>query len=396
MTEPDGRPARRKLGPRGKAVAKTAGLAGAVVGLAAAGIAAGVALERYVVGRSRNVDDPYANEPFGELPSDQTLTVPIDGGVDLHVEVVEPDGAAPADLTVVFVHGFCLDMGTFHFQRRDLTGLAEPRVRMVFYDQPGHGRSERLAAGEYTLEALGRGLQSVIDTVAPSGPLALVGHSMGGMAIMALAEENPDLFAERVAGVSFISSSAGGLEDVTFGLPDMLAKIRRPLMPVLTGVNRLTPTMVERARKVSSDLAWLLTRRYGFGGDAPSPALISYVEEMNARTSVDVIVGYLRTIFEHLRHDALTALHGIETLVVCGAKDLLTPVAHSEEIARMLPGAELVVIDEGGHVALLEFHEEVTGHLAGFLRRAAQAAVPPVSLRDSERRRRRLFRRRAQ
>ena len=37
----------------------------------------------------------------------------------------------------------------------------------------------------------------------------LVGHSMGGMTIMALAEQRPELFAERVAGVALISTSAG-------------------------------------------------------------------------------------------------------------------------------------------------------------------------------------------
>ncbi|MGH3717151.1 MAG: alpha/beta fold hydrolase [Micromonosporaceae bacterium] len=376
-----------------RSVARTAGLAGAVLGFAAAGVAAGVALERYVVGRGRSVPDPYAHEPFGELPADETRTVAINGSgaeqssteheqVDLHVEIVEPTGGRP-DLTVVFVHGFCLDMGTFHFQRRRLAELDDPRVRMVFYDQPGHGQSGRLAAGEYSLTALGDGLLQVIAEVAPRGPLVLVGHSMGGMTIMALAEQQPELFAERVVGVSLISSSAGGLDKVNFGLPELLAKVRRPLMPVLTSVNRLSPTMIDRARRVSSDLAWLLTRRYGFGGESPSPALVSYVEQMNSTTSVDVIVAYVRTIFEHLRYDALANLLGIETLVIAGDKDLITPLEHSEEICRLLPGAELVVVENGGHVALLEFHEQVSDELVEFLGRAARAsaaAAPPLSL----------------
>ncbi|MGH3739559.1 MAG: alpha/beta fold hydrolase, partial [Micromonosporaceae bacterium] len=366
---------------RGRSVARTAGIAGAVLGFAAAGVAAGVALERYVVGRSRGVPDPYAQEPFGELPADETRTVTVGGNqhdphVDLHVEVVEPPQGRP-ELTVIFVPGFCLDMGTFHFQRRAVAELTEPRVRAVYYDQPGHGRSGRLAAGEYSLAALGQGLKRVIEETAPEGPLVLVGHSMGGMTIMALAEDHPDLFADRVVGVSLMSSSAGGLDKVNFGLPELLAKVRRPLMPVLTGVNRLTPTMLDRARRVSSDLAWLLTRRYGFGGDSPSPALVSYVERMNSTTSVDVIIAYVRTIFDHLRYDALAALLGIETLLVCGDKDLITPLEHSEEIARLLPGAELVVVPDGGHVALLEFHEQVTAALLEFLGRAAQAGTVP-------------------
>jgi pimeloyl-ACP methyl ester carboxylesterase len=384
---------------RGRTVARSVGLAGAVIG-AAVGVMAGVALERYLMEHTRGVPDPYAQEPFGRLPADRTLTVRVDSEqppehVDLHVEVVEPPDGLPPDLTVVFVHGFCLNLGTFHFQRRALTGLAAPRIRMVFYDQPGHGRSGRLSAGEYTLDALGEALAQVIGEVAPDGPLALVGHSMGGMTIMALAEQDPELFAERVVGVSFISSSAGGLDQVNFGLPDVFARIRRPLMPVLTGVNRLSPTMVERARRISSDLAWLLTRRYGFGSRTPSQALVSYVEQMNSTTTIEVIVGYLRTLFEHLRHEALETLQGIETLVIGADKDLITPASHSEEVARLLPGAELVVVKGGGHMVLMEFHETVTEHLAQFLQRAARAGTAP-SLEPPRRRFPRPFRKRAQ
>ena len=391
----DGRSGRRATPGR---IARAPGLASAVIG-AAVGVAAGVVLERYLMERTRGVADPYANEPFGDLPADRTLTVRVDSEqppehVDLHVEIVEPPGGLPPDLTVVFVHGFCLNQGTFHFQRRELAGLADPQIRMIFYDQPGHGNSGRLSAGEYTLEALGEALEQVIEKVAPDGPLVLVGHSMGGMTIMALAEAHPELFAERVVGVSFISSSAGGLDQVNFGLPDVFARIRRPLVPVLTGVNRLSPTMVERARRISSDLAWLLTRRYGFGSRTPSQALVSYVEQMNSTTTVEVIVGYLRTLFEHLRHEALQALQGIETLVIGADKDLITPASHSEEVARLLPGAELVVVKGGGHMVLMEFHEEVTEHLTQFLRRAARASAAPP-LKSPRRRLPRPFRRRA-
>ena len=56
---------------------------------------------------------------------------------------------------------------------------------------------------------LGRDLDAVLRALAPDGPLVLVGHSMGGMTIMALAEQRPELFAERVAGVALLSTSAG-------------------------------------------------------------------------------------------------------------------------------------------------------------------------------------------
>ena len=60
---------------------------------------------------------------------------------------------------------------------------------------------------------------------------------------------------------------------------------------------------------------------------------------------------------------------------LAGGADLLIPLAHSEEICRLLPAAELVVIPEGGHMVLMEFAEEVNAHLAAFLKRAARSAA---------------------
>jgi pimeloyl-ACP methyl ester carboxylesterase len=334
------------------------------VGVAAAGVAAGVAAERMLVRRSQRQDDPFASEPFGKLPHDEELTVTTSDGVDLHVELLKSE-TGPDDLTVVFVHGFCLDMGTFHFQRRAFEG----QYRMVFYDQPGHGRSGRLMEGEYTLEALAEGLAAVIEATAPTGRIVLVGHSMGGMTIMALAEHDPGLFTDRVAGVTLISTSAGNLDQVTFGLPEMVARFRHPLMPLVRNAGKITVAMVDRARKASTDLAWLLTRRYGFGTERPSSALVSYVEQMNSATSAEVIARYVRTLYTHARHLALAALRHVPVLVVCGDIDVLTPLAHSQKICEALPDAEMVVVENGGHVVLLEHADEVNAAIGSFLRR---------------------------
>jgi pimeloyl-ACP methyl ester carboxylesterase len=354
---------------------------GAVLGVTAAGIAAGVAAERLILRRTRMNTD-LANEPFGRLPFDESLTVPTDDVVDIYVEIVEPaDGVdLPSDYTppgvavgdeptLVFVHGFCLDMGTFHFQRKALT--REGDYRMVFYDQPGHGRSGRISTGEYTLPMLARTLHTVINETVPEGPIVLIGHSMGGMTIMALAEDHPELFGDRVQGVVFISTSAGNLEEVNFGMPDILARFSRHLMPLVTSTGRLTGGAIDAARRASSDLAWLLTRKYGFGSNNADPALVSYVERMNARTSTEVVARYLRALYSHARFPALEALSEVRVLAVCGERDALTPLSHSEEIARVLPKSKLVVVPEAGHVALLEFPEIVNEAIDDFVKEIA-------------------------
>jgi pimeloyl-ACP methyl ester carboxylesterase len=359
---------------------KTAGIVGAVFGLAAAGVATGIAVERAVVRRSKRGADPYADEPFDRLPYDEALTVTTADGTDIHVEVVEAGEPYPRKPTVVFVHGFCLDMGTFHFQRTGLAARGD--YRMVLYDQPGHGRSGRLEQGEYELPALGETLRAVIDAAVPEGPIVLIGHSMGGMAIMAFAEIYPDLFEARVAGVALIATSGGLIDESKFGLPALIGRVGGPLLPLVNNATRLTGPAIDRARGAATDLAWLLTRRYGFGTRRPSPALVSYVEKMNARTSVDTVARYLRTLYTHARFPALAALARTPTLVIVGDKDMIIPMYHSETILKHLPDAEFVKVADSGHVVMLEHADLVNDTLFAFLDKVSEDKVSEDKVSD--------------
>ncbi|GGK92539.1 alpha/beta fold hydrolase [Mangrovihabitans endophyticus] len=345
--------------------AKQAGVAGAVLGVAAAGLAGAFAVERVLVRRSVNAPgDPHVNESFGDQPRDHEMTVTAADGTELHVEVVEPP--APTDTpTIVFVHGFALDMGTFYFQRQLLTERGDHRL--VFYDQPGHGRSGRLEAGDYDIAALGVSLAAVLDAAVPDGHIILVGHSMGGMTIMAFAEQHPEWFGSRVTGVVLMSTSAGLIDKSKLGLPTVVARASAPFFPLWGGAARLGGGAIDRARAASSDLAWLLTRRYGFGEPRPSPSLVTFVERMNSGTPVETLTRYLHTLYKHNRFPALSALRGVPVLIIVGTRDYLTPVTHSEEIVRHLPEAELVKIDNSGHVVMLEKAEEVNAALLPFL-----------------------------
>jgi pimeloyl-ACP methyl ester carboxylesterase len=347
------------------AAGRVAGVVG-VVGVAAAGLAAGVVGERALVRRLKaDPADPYAHEVFGAQRYDETLCVEMPDGTDVHVEVVEPTRPAPGRPTVVLVHGFCLDMGTFHFQRKMLAERGEHRI--VAYDQPGHGRSGRLESGDYDLAALGRTLREVIDRTTPEGPLVLVGHSMGGMTIMAFAELYPELFGDRVVGTVLMATSGGLLAETKLVAPALLGRVGGPVLFMVNNATRYGGPMIDAARRSTSNVAWLLTRRYGFGTPNPSPALVSYVEEMNSHTSADTVTRYLRTLATHSRFPALAALAGTPVLVVVGDKDMITPVNHSEEIVRRLPHAEYVKIPDSGHVVMLEHADEVNAALTRFL-----------------------------
>jgi pimeloyl-ACP methyl ester carboxylesterase len=345
--------------------AKQVGIFGAAIGVAAAGLATAFAVERALVRRSvKAAADPHRDEEFSDQPFDEQFTVTAADGTDLHVEVVEPREPAGKP-TIVFVHGFALDMGTFYFQRQALTARGDHRL--VFYDQPGHGRSSRLKSGDYDIAALGKSLAAVLNATVPEGHIILVGHSMGGMTIMAFAEQYPEWFGSRVTGVVLISTSAGLIDKTKLGLPTLVARASAPFFPVWGSAARIGGPAIDRARVASADLAWLLTRRYGFGDARPSPSLVTYVEQMNSKTSVETLTKYLRTLYAHNRFPALSALRGVPVLVIVGTKDYLTPVTHSEQILEHLPEAQLVKIDNSGHVVMLEKADEVNAAILPFL-----------------------------
>jgi pimeloyl-ACP methyl ester carboxylesterase len=343
-------------------VGRAAGAVGATLGLAAAGAAVGFATERYVVGRSLRGDDPYADEPLGTLRGDP-YAVTTDDGVRLHVEIDEPAGRP--DVTVVFSHGYALNLDSWHFQRRDLRGQA----RLVFWDQRSHGRSAGDPGAEVSFERLGRDLGSVVDAVAPKGPVVLVGHSMGGMTVMALAATRPELFGGEVAGVGLITTSHRDLAATPLGLPGRAGRVARRLAPGVVAALARQPDVIERGRRAGSDFGYVLTRRYSFA-DRAAPSLVTFTAQMNAATPITVVADFLSLFSTHDQRPALPVLASVPTLVVGAEGDRMTPVEHSRELAEALPNGDYLEIPDAGHMVLLERHEIVTASIEKLLQRA--------------------------
>lgn len=247
--------------PLWQALAWTSGVLGAAITGAAVG-----AVARTRVTAQRDADD-LPEEPLGRLRPDRQSTVAADDGVPLVVQEVDPAGGGEPELTVVLVHGFALDSRCWHFQRRDLPGCTDPRVRVVLYDQRSHGRSGHSSKRGSTIEQLGRDLDAVLRAVAPEGPVALVGHSMGGMTIMALAEQRPELFRDRVRAVALIGTAAHSV--AAAGLPRAWLSRVNPVPRGLALLSSLQPDLVERTRRVGDGITWRLIRSLSFG-TAPS------------------------------------------------------------------------------------------------------------------------------
>ena len=342
-------------------------------GALAAGAALGAIAERSVLRSSVLPREQGVSEGFGGIHG-EVHGVAADDGTILYVEIdeVEPGvPRVPGELTVVFAHGYSLNLDSWHYQRQALRG----RARLVFYDQRSHGRSQRADFDTHHVEQLGRDLGSIIDAVAPEGPLMLVGHSMGGMTVMALADQRPELFVERVFGVALIATTAGGLAKGMLGLPPGVGYVIHRLGPAVAASLARRKGLVERTRWNNSDLGLLLTRLYSFGSTASDQAS-RFVASMVAATPVEVVAEFLPALQEHDKRAALRVFQNVELLVIVGEIDRLTPREQSEDIVRLVPGAEFVVIPDSGHMVTLEKHEEVDGHLIDLLERVVRDIRP--------------------
>ncbi len=351
------------------------GIIGGVVGVATAGLTiAGIIQNRRRL--AIDGDDPYADEPFGKLPADRIRTVAADDGVPLSVEQINPATGGRPDLTVVLVHGFALDRRCWHFQRRDLAKLTDPKVGMVLYDQRGHGRSGQPSPESCTIDQLGRDLDVVLRSVVPDGPLVLVGHSMGGMTIMALAEQHPELFAERVCGVAFIGTSAG--EVGRYGLPRPVLSKYNPLTRTVGDIAAWQPGLVDWVRSAGGGVTRHAVRWLAFGDRSVPASLVDFMVDMLAITPVPVLTDFVPSLGTHNRFAALAGLRHSQVLVLSGDQDQLTPFSHAERMAEELPDAKLVRAFGAGHMVMLEQPDLVTDELADLLRTCASSTQRPL------------------
>jgi pimeloyl-ACP methyl ester carboxylesterase len=287
---------------------------------------------------------------FGSVRSATRKVVSADG-IRINVEVDEPElpgggagslaanDSAPHLPTIVFVHGVLCTLDTWHYQRLALRG----KVRMVFMDHRSHGASDVADRESSTIDNLAADLRAVIEACT-SGPVVLVGHSMGGMTIMQLAADHPEMFGDQVVGVVLISTSP------------RLALVSNPALRRLVPVARRIGPLVDWGRGFNS---FSVVRHWGLGPNAQERH-VDMTNEMILRAPTRVLTDF-HPMFAALdvRH-ALETLSVVPTVVVGGTHDSVTPLSHSRRIADDIAGSSLVIFEDIGHMAMFEEHVRVT------------------------------------
>lgn len=261
-------------------------------------------------------------------------------------------GPEDADMTVVFVHGFGLAAKSF-FRQTDHLRYRYPGLRSVLLDLRGHGQSQTVEPGRCSVSGVAEDVLAVLAERVPTGPLILVGHSLGGPVIFNLVRRCTPQLRERIAGLVVVGSSVDPFAE--HGIPQLLDTA---LASQAHEVAEDVPGLAERLRRtvtrnLAPGLAVAVYRR------PTDYALIEFHAEMFYETPLESYLGF----FDDLRdHDELAAgekLTGIPGYVLLGELDDVTPEDHFERLHRVWPEAWLQVGEAAGHMLPLEAPEIV-------------------------------------
>jgi 3-oxoadipate enol-lactonase len=215
--------------------------------------------------------------------------------------------------------------------------------RSIAPDQRGVGKSGA-PEGPYTTAQLAADALAVLEAHGVARA-HVVGLSLGGAVAQELALRAP----ERVLSLALLGSFARQA-------PRSAALLRawRALYPLAVR----SPELREAWEMQS--YAWLFTDKY-WRNEANVRAALRFA----ATQPLQTVAGFLGQVDAALAHDARERLPQLRvpTLVIHGAADQLSPLPCGEELAQLIPGAQLFVLPEVGHAVNLEGQRAVNSAL---------------------------------
>jgi 3-oxoadipate enol-lactonase len=243
---------------------------------------------------------------------------------------------------VLLVHGYPLSRKLWEPQLSGLSDIA----RLIALNLRGHGESEvgNNNPGAFSMEMLADDCATFLDALEVNEPVILGGLSMGGYVVLAFARKYP----ERLAGLILAATRVG---------PDS----------VEGKTNREKAVAQAKEGGAVAIAEAMLPKMMSPHTYTANPQLASQVREMMTGTSVPGIIGDLLGMRD--RPDSTSILPGIKvpTLLLYGADDQIIPQGEMEQMAAAIPGAQLVVVPQAGHLLNLEQPDEFNQSLRVFL-----------------------------
>jgi pimeloyl-ACP methyl ester carboxylesterase len=206
---------------------------------------------------------------------------------------------------------------------------------------PEEAAGTRVASvvGQDSIAGMAADAWQQLGDVAPQTPIVLAGFSLGGYVVMEMLARAP-----RTPHAVALISTQGGPETT-----EAAARRRKTIA-----------AMEERFAGVVDGLVTFCTHE-------PGAALAARVREMMMGIGAAAATRQMHAIMQRADHRATLAQLESPTLVMCGGQDLVTPPERSQELARLLPRAELRLVQNAGHMLPLERPAEVADALQSLL-----------------------------
>lgn len=258
---------------------------------------------------------------------------------------------------VVLLHGVTLAASVWQAVLLRLRG----RCRVIAPDLRGHGES-LVGTRPLSLARLAEDLVTVLERLDLSDAI-VVGHSMGGMVLLEAVHAAGADLGGRLAGAVFASTYAGPATRI----PGYRATLEA-IGPERLG--RLASQRPTSGRMAVEFELWMARR--GFG-PRPDRRSVELVADLRRATPDATVAALLPDVLAFDRREAARRL-ALPSAVVVGTADRLTPAWHAQELARLLPDADLVYLPDAGHTSPLERPDELAIVVAGVVARAHGAA----------------------
>ena len=261
-----------------------------------------------------------------------------------------------------------IGVSTFFWQRLARHFAATHTV--VTWDYRGHGQSPVPDHPEdLTVALCARDLWRVAGAAGVERAV-LLGHSMGAQVCL----EAYRLHPERVLAFIPVLGAAGRV----FGT---LPAAFEPLLRVATELGLANAPLAGHALRAVLRLPGVWDAVRALRIVHPDLCPREEFEPYFAHLSRLDLRGYFALARDLLSHDASDLLPGLRvpTLVVAGERDLFVPIARSRELAARIPGAELLVLRDGSHAAMVEQPELFALSVERFLQgHGLGGRVPPA------------------
>jgi pimeloyl-ACP methyl ester carboxylesterase len=245
---------------------------------------------------------------------------------------------------VLFLCGVTVPCETFD---RNFQALADSGARCIRFDYPGRGWSSAAADFVGTPETFSNAALSVLDALEISKPVGLVGLSMGGAVAATLASSHPD----RISRVAFV--------DPLYFTPRLSLSQKLLMVP---GIGELIFGLRGESILVQGQIQDFFSQR------AAAEFMSVYRRSIAVPGVKQSILATYRSLpgsaIERI-YDALAATdHPL--LLIWGREDRTVPFSRHDELVSKLGRAQLVVVDDAGHVPQWEKPEIVNPRLAEF------------------------------